>query len=373
MVALAAHALALALLMRVSVRAAPPSSSRVTLVFLAPADARSAPVLVPAHPPREAPQRRGTGADPVGSPGTEAPAVDDVRADPAREAKPQTGPEPLVRSRTRESLMERAIVGAEAGPRPSLDALDPSRATAGHDESDRARAQRFADRIARVDALRALPPDAGPSSVLTADGPARSTLLELEPTGDGGYRYRTGGFVAEIHDDGSVSFTDKTSRSGLAHGGDRGNATAPYGAAITSQRADPAAVLGSGSFDPTAVIMRAMGQDPYEAERSCFLDDTRDLRADLREQHDLRQLAQLRTALERAWSSSEPALARRARLFAMWDECREDGGVGPRARELVVSFIRQNLPRASPAAYTDAELDALNARRASAEVFRPYG
>lgn len=232
--------------------------------------------------------------------------------------------------RRSKSFLERVIAGTNGGPAPSLDSLDPGRNSGGAKESDAARAKRLVDGIARVEAQ---PRETAPAAP------------ELVPTKDGGYLYTTGGFFAEIHKDGSVTFKSREIRAS-----------------------------GMGvAFDPTAVLVRAQGQDPYEHEKLCFLDDTADLRADLREKHEETQLARLQQALEHAWfEGARDAASRRAALFDLWDECREEQ-VGLRARELVAAFIRRHLPRGSGDAFTDAELAALNARRTSTMEFRPYG
>lgn len=105
-----------------------------------------------------------------------------------------------------------------------------------------------------------------------------------------------------------------------------------------------------------------------------------------------RQLEQLRRDLVAVWTSDRPPRTRRGLLFEIWDDCDEsievDGGdvieiddgaldelrrrAGARARARIVAFIRRNLPKDSPHAYTPEELRELNARRVSREPFDPY-
>ncbi|MBN1772858.1 MAG: hypothetical protein JXB32_16425 [Deltaproteobacteria bacterium] len=66
-----------------------------------------------------------------------------------------------------------------------------------------------------------------------------------------------------------------------------------------------------------------------------------------------------------------PAEQRRF-LFLRWDECLESGA-GLDARATIERFIRDRYPEGSPAAYTPAELEALNAGRRSTAPFQPYG
>lgn len=277
------------------------------------------------------------------------------------------------------SLLERVLAGSSAGPLPSLDVLDPSRRRAP--ETDAERARRKIQALASAVSARGAPPtDAG-------------TLVEqLEPLPGGGYRYETGGFVATIDADGSVTFVDKDTHVGALSSGlpgrDPSNPFEPYGPALEpwarpdgtpvarvmgAPVADSSATLGSGSFDPTAALLRAAGTDPYGPEKLCFLEETLPLRADLRAAHERAQLAGLRSHLERLWfDDARPAGERRAALFGAWDECREEA-VGLLARQLIESFIRQHLPAGSADAYSADELTALNARRASTVGFAPYG
>ena len=337
-----------------------PHLARVELALVAPAAARAiatpststpAPPIAPSIAP---------------SPSTNAPSHDE--AAPSTNAPSRDEPAPVVASpspgratpSTPRSFLERVLAGANGGPQPSVDVLDPSRAQEAR-ATDGQRAKRRIDEVAHAE-----PRDAGP------------VVLALEPLDNGGYRYKTGGFVAVIDVDGSVTFHDAGTKTGLGNSAiddDPSHGVIAPGSPVdaTSPRIAATGVIGSVSFDPTAALLRAQGQDPYEAERSCFLDDTRALRADLREKHELLQLADLRRALEHAWlDDPRPAVERRAFVFAIWDECREEG-VGVRARQLVESFVRQHLPKDSPDAYGVDELVALNAHRASKDEFKPYG
>jgi hypothetical protein len=288
-------------------------------------------------------------------------------------APPEAGaPSPIVRRDTR-GRIERTIQGTQQGPQPSLDALDPTHELRD-DDGDAAKAKRFIDKLARVDSL---PKNGKPPP------------LDLVPNDRGGYLYSTGGFTAEIHEDGTVTFKDKHGDASIIGDGKprdpmptphqlgdirRDSATMVNGSLNSElDQMSPSANLVSGSFDPTAEIMRAMGKDPYAAEHICFLDETADLRADMRLKFELKQLGGLRKDLERVWFDGRPASERRAQLFALWDDCRDDGEVGDRAREIVLSFIRQQLPKGSVDAFTDVEIASFNAHRSSAIAFKPYG
>ena len=73
--------------------------------------------------------------------------------------------------------------------------------------------------------------------------------------------------------------------------------------------------------------------------------------------------------------------SRRRLLFELWDECEEPADdddrrpvarVGQSARDRIVRFIKQEIPRDSPDAYTLVALRAFNASRASRQLFAPY-
>lgn len=134
---------------------------------------------------------------------------------------------------------------------------------------------------------------------------------------------------------------------------------------------------GSGTFDATEAIMGASGQDPLRAEREYFMRQTEDLRARLEAEHRRRQmdsgLQSLRGRLARVWATTTRTPAqRRLRIFGIWDETDEDDGGGRRAREIILAFIRENLPPGSEDAYTEEEVRRLNGRRESREEFAPY-
>jgi hypothetical protein len=133
----------------------------------------------------------------------------------------------------------------------------------------------------------------------------------------------------------------------------------------------------SGTFDATEAIMGASGQDPLRAEREYFMRQTEELRDRLEAEHRRREmergLGTLRGSLARVWATTERTTsARRLRIFRMWDEADEDDGGGRRAREIILAFIRENLPAGSEDAYTEDEIRRFNARRESREEFRPY-
>lgn len=349
-----------------------------------------APVSMSAAMPRVRQERRelrvhepsaGAQPQPIIGDATDVAAVDDAPDAPRAVVAPLKSSDdlgPRLRQPKPRSFLERVIAGTSGVPPPNLDGL--LRAPPAETEGQAAR--RKVQALASAAAARGGPPPAD----------AGTTIDSLEKLDDGSYRYETGGFIATIHVDGRVTFVNKDNNGGLASsalpGRDPNDIMQPYGPPIDPIAridlsptprvggvpiAEQSTTLGSGSFDPTAAMLRAQGQDPYEHEKLCFLDETVALRSELRVEHEKRQMAGLRRALERAWfDDAHTPEERRAALFAMWDECREEE-VGLLARELVESFVRQHLPKGSPEAFGDDELAALNARRTSVMEFRPYG
>jgi len=200
------------------------------------------------------------------------------------------------------------------------------------------------------------------------------------PDGDGTYRVDRTTFTAKIGRDGRIDFTDKPNLSigvQLPTQKQVGKAlerwySDPYG---WSTVPPPAAVVGvGGAFDLTDAYMRANGEDPYRYEKMLVSRATAAARdqmaADERARLRRDGLAELRARLHAIWRSPAPAPARRARLFALWDEMAEDGELaqaGAAARAVVLRFIRAHVADG----YPPPELDALNARRRSRARFVP--
>ena len=180
---------------------------------------------------------------------------------------------------------------------------------------------------------------------------------ELTPDGNGRFRVEEGPFTAHVERDGRVAFDDKKS----------------IGFELPN--------LVTGRFELTDLAMRAAGQDPYSSRKMDLLDRTRAERMQLaaaETSSNLRDaLARTPPALDRIWRGPGTATERRRLLFTLWDECAETGSAEVLAtaravRATIVAFIRRRLPRGSRAAYPDAELEALNARRTSRQRFDPY-
>lgn len=191
---------------------------------------------------------------------------------------------------------------------------------------------------------------------------------DLVPTKAGGFYYAPagGGFTATILPNGAVAFDENLASASFDDGPE-----------LYSRMGLPSKDYSSGSFSFTDAAHRLSGSDPYRTAKMCFLDDTQEIRLGLRERHQERVLASsmaaLRRSLDSIWNdASIQASERRRLLFETWDECNE-GEAGRLARDVVETFIRAHLPRGSALAYSDVELEQLNAARMTAIPFVPYG
>ena len=182
---------------------------------------------------------------------------------------------------------------------------------------------------------------------------------ELHRRRDGSYDYDGAGFRARISPDGRVEFSD---REGMDYdgGGDLERvASARFRFGGLSDRMD-----------------QRRGNDPYAAERSWFMRETETLRHRLEQEtrsHDMeRALRSLRGRLIVLWRDDDrPAEAKREAIFRMWRDCAPDEE-GARARAVIEAFVRERLPRGTPGAYPEDELERIN-RTLTGAGFRPYG
>jgi hypothetical protein len=143
----------------------------------------------------------------------------------------------------------------------------------------------------------------------------------------------------------------------------------------------PPGTIAGGNADLTAYLMRKFHVgDPFASRKRALLDATRDERGErgaaFRSEQLDRSAELMRKNLEALWATTTDPAARRATLFAMWDECAEGEGAlgeaGQRARAQVIGWIGTHLPRGTRDSYSDDELSALSARRASHQPFEPY-
>jgi hypothetical protein len=201
-----------------------------------------------------------------------------------------------------------------------------------------------------------LPSPAGP----TKEGPTTLDDLHLEPDGHGGYNGRRPGFRFGIDRDGTLHFADKPPVEVTA--------IFLFGLAAV--------------FDLTDVILRMHGDDPYSYDKSLVMSLTRPMRERMTDADRTQRLAGALRALPREltalWRRPDLAApARRALLFALWDDLAETGDdpelrAASEARTLLLDFVRAELPAGSPQAFTPDELARWNAERKSRAAFAPY-
>jgi hypothetical protein len=182
---------------------------------------------------------------------------------------------------------------------------------------------------------------------------AKPYLVQREPPkltreSDGSYAYAGRVFHARIASDGHVTFADKSPI---------GTGALPFG----------------GSFDLTDATTKG---ELYPAERRWFLEHTEQLRDQLAEASRIEELARLRRSLERELngvvdSASMDATRKRAAVFAIWQDCGEDGDA-ERTRKVVEAFVRRRMPQASELGFSVDELVRLNGTRSGMRAFAPY-
>ena len=138
----------------------------------------------------------------------------------------------------------------------------------------------------------------------------------------------------------------------------------------------------AGGFDATDAAMAAFGEVLYPFRKLKAMDQTRDYRASMalraRGKSLKSALRRFRLDLKKIWGDSELQVEeRRAIIFALWDECAEEGPeevvkTAASIRASVVRFVTRELPAESAHAFTSEELKTLNAQRQSTKLFAPY-
>jgi hypothetical protein len=260
------------------------------------------------------------------------------------------------------------------------------------------------------------PMPVAPLDIAPADPLSLNTgSISLRPTTNGGAKADLGKFVARIDESGKVSFRNKpnvTINIALPRLRD---IKAGAKAAIADWMADPYAMIRnenttraarslysptsmesvdrgndnkpthggtvpliSGGFDVGDALMNS---DPYGAEKMNFIRQTKEARDALYAQHKKQGLAHskmdMRIRLNAVLTKAINSATKRAQIFAMWDECIENGNddehqAATIARETVIDFVKEHFAVASSDAYSAAELSELNAKRTSTALFAPY-
>jgi hypothetical protein len=202
-----------------------------------------------------------------------------------------------------------------------------------------------------------------PPSPVEKGNDAERPKRDLVHNTDGTFTYEERTFTARVDGEGRVAFNDKPSIQ--AH-------------VLIS----PLFIAAYGTFDATDILMRWLGEDPYQYQKAKFLERTFEERARMRKRHTRRTmeraLHELPDYLADVWRYEEWSIDLRKRvLFALWDECAEDGNPlmvrgGAEARAIIEGFVRAHLGPDSPHAFRADELVRLNALRTSQARFAPY-
>lgn len=186
------------------------------------------------------------------------------------------------------------------------------------------------------------------------------------PSGNGTFTATEQPFKAKITRDGRIHFRDKPNIQieGIKVGPDV-----------------PLPML-AGRFDLTDAVMASFGEVLYPYRKLKLMDESRDARAQMAKEYEAEVLKEallgFRKRLTRIWSNANYRLPERKKiLFLLWDECAESGPIhivqNARAiRATTMRFIRRKIPQSHSNAYTDKELQLLNASRQSKERFAPY-
>lgn len=201
-------------------------------------------------------------------------------------------------------------------------------------------------------------------------------------------------FTAAVNPDGSVRFGNRWGRD------QHGERMRGSGAALRSFGPTGIGGVGMAMTGPTEWLLFLSGQEFDAAAKTRFLNQTRDLRIQLAVAFTMQlldtRLSELNQELLGLWSDPSRSLVeRRALVFQRWDECDERLVAGlpagadlppeatsaidqarldaaDRARRTIEGFIRRQMPRGSPRAYTPGELAEFNRGRVSVETFAPY-
>ncbi|MCY1053454.1 hypothetical protein [Nannocystis sp. SCPEA4] len=197
-------------------------------------------------------------------------------------------------------------------------------------------------------------------------------------------------FTAEFNADGTVRFGDRWNRD------QHGNKMKGSRAAL--RQINMAGLGVSGPSEWLVKLQDLMGGPEVDASaKREFLDRTRELRTQMAIEWTMRILTYRLGTLERElfelWSAAGDPAAKRELIFQRWDECDEAYRVtiegelpeeavseldrvrtdtADEARRIIEQFVRRQLPRTGPNAYSRNELTELNRRRTSRQEFRPY-
>ncbi len=133
-------------------------------------------------------------------------------------------------------------------------------------------------------------------------------------------------------------------------------------------------------FDITEAAMRAMGDDPYAAQKARIAEATREERfcLTLKEAEGDKRNALFRLKDNLEHIAADPTVERgrasgqRCSISGRAASIGSDDALANSARATIVAFIRRAFPAGTPNAYTPVELAMLNRRRNCTRPFDPY-
>jgi len=197
-------------------------------------------------------------------------------------------------------------------------------------------------------------------------------------------------FTAVFNADGTVRFGDRWNRD-------------QYGDRMPGSRGALRQInmAGLGVSGPSEWLIKLQdllgGPEEHASAKREFLNRTREIRTQMAIEWTMRILTFRLGTLERElfdlWSAAGDPAAKRELIFQRWDECDEAYRVviegelpeeavseldrvrtdtAEQARRIIETFVRRQLPRTGPSAYTRKELTDMNGRRTSRQEFRPY-
>ena len=175
----------------------------------------------------------------------------------------------------------------------------------------------------------------------------------LKPGANGSLLYEAPQFSAVVAPDGTVTFHDRR----LAY----------------------SARKATFSFDLSDEFVRELAHGTaYPYPKANFLAATFKRRTAMAAEVNARQMraawAELPRQLDALWDDTRYRRRERRRIvFLLWQELDRSTTDGRSTATTIEAWIRKRLPRGSPDAYNDQELDAYSHERRGAPAFNPYG
>jgi len=175
----------------------------------------------------------------------------------------------------------------------------------------------------------------------------------LKPGANGSLVYEAPQFSAVVAPDGTVTFHDRR----LAYSARKSTFT----------------------FDLSDEFVRELGHGTaYPYPKANFLAATFKRRTAMAAEVSSRQMraarAELPRQLDALWDDTRYRRRERRRIvFLLWQELDKSSAEGRSAATAIDAWIRKRLPRGSPDAYSDQELDAYSRERSGEPAFNPYG